>query len=120
MAITYVEIEDRYKPKTTDQNISVSVIIGDAGVGAYLIFLDKKLKGANKPANLGKSAAVLRKRTIISATVPDVLDETNWTSITIWVEEGNKRTIYGPYSKEVPNNLDTVCFLIKILNTDEI
>ena len=116
MPITYVEIEDCYKPKTTSEEISVEVIIGNAGVGGYLIFLDRKLKAANKIAKLGKAKAVLGKRTIISATVPDVLDETNWTSLTVVVREGNSKTTYGPYSKEVANHLDTVSFTIQLVN----
>jgi hypothetical protein len=120
MAISNVEIEDRYKAKTTTEDIVVSVTIGNGGSGGYLIFLDRKLKGSNKPAKLGKWGSVINKWTIVSATVPDVLDETNWTSITVFVEEGKYKTQYGPYSKEVAEHLDTVCFLIKIFNTDEI
>lgn len=116
MAITYVEIEDRYQIQTQNENITVEVTIGDAGVGAYVIFLDKVLKASNTIANLGKASEVIGKRTIISATVPDVLDETNWTSITVFVKEGNLSKTYGPYSKQVSNNLDTVCFIIQIIN----
>jgi hypothetical protein len=119
MAVSFVEIEDRYKPKTTDQTIFASVLIGDAGVGGYVIFLDMVLKGINKRASLGKASKVLGKRTTLSVTVPDVLEETNWTSITVLIEEGNSKTTYGPYRKEVVQHLDTVCFVVKILNTDE-
>jgi hypothetical protein len=119
MAISNVEIEDRYKPKTDTEDIVVTVTIGNGGVGGFLVFLDKKLKAANRPSRIGKRAAVLDKWTIVSATVPDVLEETNWTSITVFIEEGKHKTRYGPYSKEVSTHLDTVCFLIKIKNTDE-
>jgi hypothetical protein len=118
MAITYVEIEDRYKPKTTDQVIEVSVQIGDGQTGAYLIFLDRKLKGANKTAKIGNAAAVIGKRTIVSVTAVDELEETNWTSVTVTIKEGNQETRYGPYSKEASQNLDTICFIIKISNTN--
>lgn len=119
MAITYVEIEDRYKPKNMNESITVSVIIGDGQTGAYLIFLDQHLKGANKSAKIGKATDVLGKRTIISATVVDELDQTNWTSLTITIAEGNSTTQYGPYSKEASKHLDTICYIIKILNKNE-
>jgi hypothetical protein len=117
MALTYVEIEDRYKCITQTQPLITEVIIGDAQNGAYLIFLDQELKGINKTANLGNASNVKNKRTIISATVVDTLDETNWVSITVNIKEGSNTTVYGPYSKEASNNLDTVCFIIKILNS---
>ncbi|HEY8936482.1 MAG TPA: hypothetical protein VIM65_14730 [Cyclobacteriaceae bacterium] len=116
MAITYVEIEDRYQTQTQSENVTVEVTIGDAGVGAYIIFLDKVLKAANTTANLGKASEVIGKRTIISATIPDTLDETNWTSVTVYIKEGSQSKTYGPYSKHVSNNLDTVNFIIQIIN----
>lgn len=114
MAITYVEIEDRYAVKTSKEPVEISAIIGDAQPGAYLTFLDKKLKSANKPAKLGKKSEITGKRVLVSATVVDERDETNWTSVTIEVKEGKSVTTYGPYSKEASENLDTICFLIQI------
>jgi len=119
MATTYVEIDDKYIPKTSDQLISISAEIGDGQAGAYLVFLDKKLKGNNVTADIGKKNEVLGKRSIISATVIDTLEETNWTSLTIKIKEGANEQVYGPYSKEVAKHLDTVCFIIKILNSNE-
>jgi hypothetical protein len=117
MAVTFVEIEDRYQPKTKTLPIEAQVVIGDGQHGAYLIFLDQELKGNNDTAVLGNAAAVKDKRTVVSATVVDTLEETNWTSITVTIKEGENKTVYGPYSKEVAENMDTVCFIIKILNT---
>lgn len=117
MAVTYVEIEDRYKPKTAEEPIEVSVIIGDGQSGGYLIFLEQKLKASNKAAKLGRARDVVEKRTIVSATVVDEMDETNWTSVTVVITEGSTQTRYGPYSKQAAQNLDTICYLIKILNT---
>jgi hypothetical protein len=119
MAIIYVEVEDKYKPKTVDKDIEVAVTVGDAQTGAYMIFLEKKLKGANKSAKMGKAADVIGKRTIVSATVVDKLDETNWTSLTITITEGTNSTKYGPYSKQVAQNYDTVSYIIQIHNTNE-
>lgn len=119
MSTTYVEIDDKYQPIAEDGNIEVSVNIGDGQPGAYLIFLDQDLKGANVPAKIGTPSQVLGKRTIISATITDVLDETNWTSVTITVKQGTTLKTYGPYSKQVVKNLDTVCYIIKISNTND-
>jgi hypothetical protein len=116
MAVTFVEIEDRYQPKTKTLPLEAQVVIGDGQHGAYLIFLDQELKGNNASAVLGNATAVKDKRTIVSATVVDTLEETNWTSITVIIKEGENETVYGPYSKEVAENMDTVCFIIKILN----
>lgn len=118
MATTYVEIEDKYIPKTSDQPIFVSAEIGNGQTGAYVIFLDKKLKGNNATANMGVKADVLGKKSIISATVVDTLDETNWTSLTIKIKEGANEQVYGPYTKEVATHLDTVCYIIKISNSN--
>ncbi len=116
---TYLEIEDRYVPTSENTDIEVSIAIGDGQKGAYLIFLDQVLKGANKKAIMGKPADVLNKTTVISATVTDVLDETNWTSVTITVSQGATTKVYGPYSKQVAANFDTVVYIIKISNAHE-
>lgn len=119
MSTTYVEIEDKYQPIPEGGNIEVTVNLGDGQPGAYLIFLNQDLKGANVPAKIGTSTEVLGKRTIVSATITDVLDETNWTSVTVNVKQGTSVKTYGPYSKQVPKNLDTVCYIIKISNTND-
>ena len=116
MALVYVELEDRYKPKNPDNEITVSAKIGDVGdiAGAYIIFQDLSLKAVNQPAQLGKASSLIGKDVLISVTIPDVLEETNWTSVTIFVDEGGNRTTYGPYPKKLPNDLDTACYIIKI------
>jgi len=115
MAITYVEIEDRYFVNPSDKNaIIVSVIIGNGQTGGYMIFLEKQFKSANKPANLKTAAALAGKRCLISATIVDMLDETNWTSIIVKVQNGQDTKQYGPYSKEAAMHLDTVSYAISI------
>lgn len=117
MAIINVELEDKYYPKTATENITVSAAFGNGQPGGgYVIFLDQKLKGVNNVASMGNAAQVSNKWTIVSATIIDKLDETNWTSVTITFTEGDSKTVYGPYSKQVPKHLDTVNYLIKILN----
>jgi hypothetical protein len=115
MAISYVEIEDRYfvQPADTD-DVIVSVIIGDGQTGGYLIFLDKKFKAANKSANLKTANRLVGKRCLVSATITDTLNETNWTSVTVQIQNGNNSKAYGPYSKEAAANLDTICYAISI------
>lgn len=115
---TYVEIEDQYNPIAGNTPIEVSVQIGDGQQGAYLIFLDQVLKGTNQTAVIGSSADVAGKKTIVSATVTDMLEETNWTSVTITVKQGTATKVYGPYSKQVAVNFDTVCYLVKITNNN--
>ena len=117
MAHTNVEIEDQYVCKTDSDPVKVTVIIGDGNPGGFLVFLDRKLKSANKTASMGKAQGIKGKKTIVSATVTDEMDETNWTSVTVIYEEGNRKTPFGPYSKEVAKNLDTVGFIIKISNS---
>jgi hypothetical protein len=118
MSNVYFEIEEKYKLKTTNETVKVSVRIGDAGDGAggYLIFLDLALKGANKTATMGKASAIAGKWTIVSATIPDVLEETNWVSVTVFVHEGDSKKKYGPYPRQLPNHKDIANFLIKIEN----
>ena len=88
--------------------------IGDGQTGSYIIFLDKKIISVNTDADMGNAAAVLNKRGLVSATVVDELDETNWTSVTVTVKEGDTQTVFGPYSKEAKENLDTICYLIQL------
>jgi hypothetical protein len=115
MAIAFLEIEDRYKLNGTEDTVSVSVTIGDAQTGAYLVFLDRKLKGANKTVSLGKASTLPGKRCIVSTTIVDERDETNWTSVTVTVKEGNNTKVYGPYSKEVAAHLDSICYVITLV-----
>jgi len=116
MAVTYVEIEDRYQLLTADQPVEIAVTIGDGQTGGYLIFLDRKLKGVNKPAKLGKAAELTGKRILVSATVVDEMNTTNWTSVTIVVREGDRETRFGPYSREAAQHLDTISYVIKLVN----
>ncbi len=111
MAITYVEIEDRYYVQPSDtEPVSVNVIIGDGQTGGYLIFLDKKFITANKAGNLKAANKLAGKRCLVSVTVVDQRDETNWTSITVEVKKGDQSKVFGPYSKEASAHLDTICY----------
>lgn len=117
MAIINVEIEDKYFPKDINEPVSVFAEFGNGQPGGgYVVFLNQELKGFNGVVEIGSPKDLCDKWTIISATIVDKLGETNWTSISVSISQGNHKTNYGPYSKLVPKNLDTVCYLIKILN----
>jgi len=75
MATTYVDIQDRYFIKTDNTNdIRINVIIGDGQTGAYVIFEDKKLKAANKSANLKAANKLVGKRCLVAATIVDMMN----------------------------------------------
>ncbi len=114
MAIVYVDLEDVYTVKSANSDISISVVIGDGQSGGYTIFLAQQLKGTNKPAHLGIKADVIDKKATVTTTVVDVLDETNWTSMTVMIDEGDGRTVYGPYKKLVPNHQDSAIYALQI------
>jgi hypothetical protein len=114
MAITYVDIQDRYFMEQANDPINVRVEIGNAGIGGYLIFLDLQGISANQPASLGEAGDLVGKRCLVAATVPDTLDTTNWTSVTVWIDDGKHSHRYGPYSQEVAAHLDTVAYSISI------
>ena len=116
MSIINVDLDAEYVPKTEDQDIKVSVEIGDGQCGAYVIFLDKELKGTNAEANIGNKANVVGKRTIVATTIIDTLKETNWTSVTIKIREGNFSQTFGPYKKQAPENNDMVIYTLKIMH----
>jgi hypothetical protein len=116
MAVKFIDLNDSYKIKTTTKDIIIDVTIGDGQVGAYSVFLGKKFINANAPADLGKKADVKGKPTIISVTIVDILEETNWTSMTVFVTEGGSETTYGPYKGLAENHLDTVIYTLKLIN----
>jgi hypothetical protein len=116
MAISYIDLNGSYQPRTEDENIKVAVQIGNGQTGSYAIFLGKVLKGANKPAVLGKKADIVDKTTIITVTITDLLDETNWTSMSVTVTEGKFETELGPYEKQVGHSMDTVIYTLKLVH----
>lgn len=116
MAVKHIDLEERYIPKTNRDEIIIEVVIGDGGdaTGSYAVFLGKEFIESNAPANIGKKANLKNKRTTISCTIPDVLKETNWTSITVIITEGSNLTKLGPYKAEVEAHLDTAVYTLKI------
>ena len=115
MAVKLVDLDDVYIPKTEDKDIIVDVTIGDGQDGSYAIFLGTDFIEANAPANLGKKANVVGKKTTVSVTIVDELQETNWTSMTVYVSEGpGKPAKFGPYKSQAENHLDTIIYTLKL------
>jgi len=117
MAVKHIDLDDCYTPASEDQDIVLSVEIGDGQEGSYSIFLGSKLVKSNAPARLGRKADLMGKNTIISATIVDELRETNWTSITVSIMEGGGPPIvFGPYKAQAEHHLDTVIYSLKLLH----
>ncbi|HUC82004.1 MAG TPA: hypothetical protein VMR70_13895 [Flavisolibacter sp.] len=117
MAVKHVDLDDCYVPKSSDKEIVVKVEIGDGQDGSYSVFLGTSFIVANAPARLGKKADIMGKSTIVSAIVVDVLQETNWTSMTVLVTEGSgKPTKFGPYKTQAETHLDTVIYTLKLIH----
>ena len=115
MATIYYEAEDCYSVTDASFPLKISVKIGDGQGGAYLIFNGAELIGANAPGML-KLMAATDEWITISATIKDKLDETNWTSISIFFDDPSKHdpVKFGPYKREVPTHLDTVVYTIRL------
>ncbi len=105
-----------YIPVTDDKDIIIEVKIGNAGdeEGSYAVFLGKVFIDANAPANMGKKADVSGQKATVSVTIVDELEETNWTSMTVIIREGNHEIAFGPYSEEVDEQNDTINYILKI------
>lgn len=117
MAVKHVDLDDCYIPKTSDQEIFADVEIGDGQDGSYSIFSGTKFIKANAPAKLGRKADIIGKKTRISVTIVDELQETNWTSITVFISEGTGApTKFGPYKVQAENHLDTIIYTLKLVH----
>ena len=116
MSVIYKDYNDSYTIQSSDQPINISVAIGDGQTGSYAIFLGKALMGTNTTTNIGTRATVAGQKATITTTVMDTLEETNWTSATITVTEGNggASKTFGPLSEQVPENQDTCIYTLQI------
>lgn len=116
MATIHRDIEAQaFKPATSTDPIAAWALIGDGQPGAYLIQLDNETKGIDKKTILGIKADLQGKTLCVNATITDVMGQTNWTSLTIFVQEGSQQpAIYGPYQNEVPNDKDSIAYTFKM------
>lgn len=115
MAITDLEFNDRYIVHPADTtNVIVRVIIGNGQTGGYLIYFDGTQVAFNKDANLNAANKLAGKQCIITADVNDLRDETNWTSVTVELQNGTTKKVYGPYSHKAVTNGDTISYAVII------
>ena len=109
MATTYFDAEDYCNINNASFPLTIAVKTGNGEGGGYLIFNDDKLIGPNTAAEI-KTIEKAGQWITVSATIKDKLEQTNWTSVTVFVGEHT----YGPYKREVATHLDTVVYTIKI------
>ena len=115
MAIINVDLDEQYTPKTENVPIILSVDFGDGQPGVYVVFLDDELKATDTPAKLGIKSEVSGKITTVVANIDDVLEETNFTSLTIFISEVGTPAKFGPFKKLVAQH-DQVIYTIQILH----
>lgn len=116
MAVKHIDLDDCYLPRTATKDVFLDVSIGDGQSGSYAIFLGNEFLITNGQANLGKKADLKGKKTTVSVTIIDELKETNWTSITVFVKEGENTSKFGPYKAQAENHLDTVIYTLKLVH----
>ncbi len=115
MATTYYEAEDVFVLKSKNNSLELNVKTGDGQGGGYLIFKDTELIGSNKKITLKNLDDLINKWLTFVVVIKDKMEETNWTSVTVIIQEqGSELAMFGPYKREVQNHLDTVCYSIKI------
>jgi hypothetical protein len=115
MAVQYVDLDGICDLDDNNDDVEVEVSVGDGQPNFSLnYFLDQSLLGSGPVISLGPASALRGKRLMIVVVVQDRLEETNWTSFTAWITQGQKETQYGPYSKEAENHMDTVIYTLKI------
>jgi hypothetical protein len=109
MATTYFDAEDYCNVNNGSFPLKISVVTGNGHGGGYLIFNDSNLIGPNAAAEI-KTIDKAGQWITVSVTIKDKLEQTNWTSLTIYVGQHT----FGPYKREVATHLDTVVYTIKI------
>ncbi|MFL9844393.1 hypothetical protein [Flavobacterium rhizosphaerae] len=115
MAIIYYDAEDFCNVSQASFPLTISVKIGDGQGGGYLIFNGIDLISTNAPGTI-HSINEADQWVTVAVTVKDKLLETNWTSMTVYLQNANQeeRIKFGPYKKEVPQHLDTVCYTLQL------
>ena len=115
MAVKYKDIAGNDYSVQDQNDVHVETKVGDGQpVYSISVFLDKENKGMSENVKLGKPSEVRNKLITIVVVVQDRLAETNWTSFTSWLVQGNSKIIYGPYSEEANQDQDTVIYTLKI------
>ncbi len=80
-----------------DQEITLTIVIGDAQLGSSLVSLDgaKIATGDIDNLGIGKGTSVKGKTLLIKSVVSDVNDKTNHMSVTYKLKGGVKDDSYG-------------------------
>ena len=114
MATIFVEADEKYKVSNDHAKISIDAKKYNPQGGAYSFFLDEDYLGSNKEKRIGIGKNLEDKTITISFTIKDKLEETNWTSIKVFIKEDDVIKKEYEYSKEAEKHLDTVQYLIKV------
>jgi hypothetical protein len=107
--------EVQYPIKSVDKNIKLSAVFGDGQKAGYLIFLDLELVGTNEPTSFGNKQEIGNKQALLSATLTDALVQTNWVSMTVFIQEGDDEKLeICNASDQVPNEKDSIVYTLPI------
>ncbi|MCK4667952.1 hypothetical protein KAU33_14445 [Candidatus Dependentiae bacterium] len=84
-----INLETEYKVEDEEQ-VSLSIVIGDAQIGSSIVFLDDNELGRREIENLniGLGKDIKGQKIIIKSIVKDINDMTNYTSITYILKGG--------------------------------
>ena len=118
MAIKRIILHNvKYIPRTDDKHVVVAVSVGDAAdeSSSYNVYRGLDFIARDEDADVGVKAEITGKVTRVSVTIVDLLRESNWTSFTVFIKEGNLPVVsYGPYSEQVDEDGDTINYILKI------
>ena len=84
-----INLETEYKVEDEEQ-VSLSIVIGDAQIGSSIVFLDDNELGRREieKLNIGLGKDIKGKKIIIESIVKDINNMTNHTSITYILNGG--------------------------------
>lgn len=124
MAIHHVDLDDFFKPRSNNEDILLSVEYGDGQKGAFTVFRGDDQIVPEEPdddednvvVNLGKKKDIGSLDILISVVIRDTSHSTNWTSMTVVLNQGSHETRYGPYRVKAENHLDTIVYTLKLSN----
>jgi hypothetical protein len=113
MAIYTYPFSDRYQVRGTNNPVLVSIFIGNGQGGSYSIYKNDVFLAGNESANLGSADSCRNNTLRVSSTIQDKLSQTNWTSVTVVINEDGETTSFT-YSRELPQDNDIARYKITI------
>ena len=115
MATQYEEKKETFLLQSDESKITIKVKIGNGQGGGFFIFREFERIAVNKSVTIEKGSDCIDQTFTIVAVIKDKLLETNRTSVLVtFKEDNNKSILFGPYTKEVINDFDTIIYTIKI------